>query len=102
MGDSMTRGPEGKLQDMVLKFLRSKGAWCMKVQAGPGVPKGTADIFFCKEGAYGFIEVKAHKNSPYQVGQKEFLAKMSDWSWAKAVCVENWPEVKKELTEWLK
>jgi len=93
---------EAKLQADILKWLRSKGAWCMKVQAAPGVPKGTADIFFCKEGFYGFIEVKAHKNSAYQAGQKEFIAKMDEWSWARSVYAENWAEAKKELAECLR
>lgn len=65
--------------------------------AGPGVPTGTSDIFFCLEGFYGFIEVKASKKAGWQPLQLEFLAKMADWSWAKAVYPENWPDVKEEL-----
>lgn len=61
------------------------------------IPNGTADIFFCKEGFYGFIEVKSSKTATFRPLQLEFLAKMNDWSWAKAVYPENWPNIRLEL-----
>lgn len=97
----MSKGPEAELQSAIVSFLKSKGCVTIKNQAGPGVPKGTADLVFFKEGFYGFIEVKAHKNSPFQIGQKEFLKKMDEWSFARAVYRENWSEVKQELSEML-
>ena len=69
----------------------------MKLKPGGGVPAGTADIFFCKEGFYGFIECKATKNSKVQLGQEPFISKMCAWSWAKFVYPENWQEIKIEL-----
>ncbi len=87
---------ESRLQSEIIKYLRSKHCFVMKC-GGAGVPTGTSDIFFCYEGFYGFIEVKRSKGSPFQPLQPEFLKKMHDWSWAKAVYPENWLEIKSEL-----
>jgi len=87
---------ESKLQSEIIRWLRSKKCFVMKC-GGAGVPTGTADVFFCCEGFYGFIEVKKSAKASFQPLQPEFLAKMDAWSWAKAVWPENWPEVKAEL-----
>lgn len=92
---------EKKLQGEILKFLRSKGCFVMKTTPGGGIPAGTADIFFCKEGFYGWIEVKKAKNAPHQPGQDAFIAKMGDWSWATFANPSNWPNIKEELEEML-
>lgn len=91
---------EKKLQSEIIKYLKSKGCFVMKC-GGAGVPTGTADVFFCIEGFYGFIEVKASKTSKFQPLQREFLEKMNNWSWAKAVYPENWLEAKAELDKML-
>ena len=88
---------EAQFQTKVIKYVRSKKCWAMKVKPGLGIPTGTADIFFCKEGFYGWMEVKAAKNSKKQPGQEQFVKKMDGWSWAKFVYPENWSEVKLEL-----
>lgn len=94
---------ESDFQTKVLRWLRSQGAWCMKVPASPGVPKGTSDIFGCKNSFYFFLECKASKNAKFQAGQKDFLAKMDDWSYAKAVWPgERWEAVQEELGEMLR
>lgn len=88
---------EKKLQTEVAQWLRSKGCFVMVIQPQAGIPSGTSDVFFCKEGFYGFIELKASKSSPFQPLQKEFISKIDKWSWAKAVWPANWPEIKSEL-----
>ncbi len=85
---------EQNLQTQILRWLRSKGCFVMKIQASPGVPQGTADIFFCKDGFYGFLEVKASKSAKKQPHQAEFIEKMDEWSFARFVWPENWPKVK--------
>lgn len=87
---------EAKLQSEVIKYLRGKHCFVMKC-GGAGVPTGTSDVFFCLEGFYGFIEVKAREKAPYQPLQKEFIEKMHEWSWAKAVWPDNWQEIQAEL-----
>ncbi len=91
---------EAKLQAEIIKYLRSKHCFVMKC-GGAGVPTGTSDVFFCLEGFYGFIEVKRAEKAPFQPLQAEFLQKMDDWSWAKAVYPENWLEVRQELENML-
>lgn len=88
---------ESDLQSKITKYLRSKGCYVIKTQAGPGVPRGCPDIIFLYEGFYGAIEVKASKTSRFQPLQKETIEKLDNWSWAKVVYPANWPEVKKEL-----
>lgn len=73
----------------------------MVIQPQAGIPTGTSDIFFCKEGFYGFIEVKASKTAKFQPLQKEFVEKMNDWSWARVIYPENWTAIKSELQELL-
>ena len=92
---------EGKLQQEIIKFLKSKGCFVMKTTPGGGVPTGTADIFFCIDAFYGWIEVKKAKNATHQPGQDQFIQKMDNWSWAKFVNPSNWEEVKAELSQML-
>lgn len=87
---------EKKLQSEIIKYLKSKGCFVMKC-GGSGVPTGTADVFFCIEGFYGFIEVKASAKAPFQPLQEHFLEKMNSWSWARAAWPANWEEIKGEL-----
>lgn len=57
---------------------------------------------FFYEGFYGMIETKKHANSPWRPGQKENIEFFNNWSWARGVWSENWPEIQKELDEILK
>lgn len=93
---------EATLQSKFIRFLKSKGCYVLKIQAGPGVPKGCPDVIAFYEGAWIAAEMKATKHSKYQPGQKETIAKLSEWSWCKAVYKENYDEIIEELTEWLK
>lgn len=87
---------ETKLQSEIIKYLKSKHCFVMKC-AGPGVPTGTSDLFFCLEGFYGFIEVKKSSKASFQPLQKEFVERINRWSWAMVVSPDNWIEVKQEL-----
>lgn len=86
----------------VIPWLKKQGCFVMKVQPGNGVPSATADCFFCKEGFYGWLEIKRAKNSQKRPGQDAFIKKMADWSYARFCYPSNWPEIKAELTEILK
>lgn len=92
---------EAKLQSDILKWLRANGFWAMKVKPGFGVPNGTADVFFCKEGFYGWLEVKAAKSAKKQLGQERFIEKMAAWSFGRFVWPENWPEVREEIKQFV-
>lgn len=89
---------ESDFDKLVVKYLKSRGCFVMKLTPGVGgVPVGVSDRVFFKEGFYGFIEVKKSAKAPFRPLQKEFLEKMHEWSWAKAVYPENWEDIKKEL-----
>lgn len=88
---------ESYFQGKVIKWLKEQGCYVIKNTANPGVPLGCPDVFFCKGKFYGFIEVKPSKSSKFQPLQKETVAKLDDWSYARVVHPENWEDVKKEL-----
>lgn len=92
---------EKDLQAKIIRKLKRKGAFVIKTQPGPGTPVGTADIFFCKEGFYGWIEVKRSKTAKFQPLQKEFLSKMDEWSWARVVYPDNYDATMLELDSML-
>lgn len=92
---------EQVLQTKIIRWLKSQGCFVMKIPATPGVPAGTADVFGCKEGFYFFLEVKASKSAKKQPHQQEFIDKMNEWSYARFVWPQNWPEVQSELKEML-
>ena len=93
---------ESVLQGKVIKWLKERGCYVIKNSAVSGVPTGCPDVVFFKERFYGFIEVKSSKGARFQPLQKETLAKLDAWSWAKVVYPENWEETQKELALILK
>lgn len=92
---------EKKTQQRLIKHLKRRGCFVMAITVVPGIPTGTPDVFFCKEGFYGFAEVKSSRTAKYRPLQKEQLKKLNDWSWAKAVYPENYDEIKEELDKLL-
>lgn len=91
---------ESDLQnDKVIPFLKKHGCFVMKLSPMMGIPRGTADIFFCKELLYGFLECKKSKDAKRQPGQAQFIKKMDDWAFARVVYPENWEEIKAELKD---
>lgn len=90
---------EKDFQKKVVQWLKKQGCFVMKTD--PSMHTGIADLFFCKEGFYGFIECKKSKTAKFRPGQKEFVDKMNDWSYATVAYPENWEQIKKELEEML-
>lgn len=89
---------EAKLQSEVMAFLKGLGCVVAKMQAGPGVPVGMSDVFWCCGRLYGFVEVKAAKDAHRQPGQEPFIRMMRAWGVpAYFVYPENWEQVKLEL-----
>lgn len=88
---------EKNFQQSVIRWLRSKGCVVLKYEANATTRAGVADVFFCKEGFYGFLECKKSKNSSLRPGQKQFIQKMNDWSYGAITYPENWDKVKTEL-----
>lgn len=90
---------ESVFQAKVIKWLKEQGCYVIKNSAVSGVPTGCPDLVFFKEGFYGFAEIKPKEKARFQPLQKETLAKLAAWSWAKAVYPENWDEIQKELVD---
>ena len=78
-------------EDTFISSLRKLG---YRVERGE---KGAAFIF--KEGFWGWIEFKQHKNSKARPGQKENVEWAQQNSWGSFVYEENKDEVLKELKE---
>lgn len=93
---------EKDFQAKVIKWLKSQGCIAIKYQQNATTKASFPDILFLKEGFWGAIECKKSKTSKFRPGQKEMVAKLDEWSWAKAVYPENWAEVQAELKEMLR
>ena len=92
---------EKDFQAKVISYLRSKGCVVLKYQQNATTRAGVADVFFCKEGFYGFLECKKSKNASLRPGQKQFIDKMNKWSYGAIIYPENFDKIKKELGELL-
>lgn len=90
---------ESKLQSDFLKDLRKLGYRCYKQQMNATTRAGTPDAFIFKEGFWGWIEFKQHKNSKARPGQKENVEWAKENSWGSFVYVENRDEVYNYLKE---
>lgn len=95
------RGPEGKFQDTVVKWLRAKGCRVVKNDPLIGRQKGIPDILFLKEGMWGMLEIKASKRAKKQPGQEEWVKWANENSYGAFCYPENWEKIKKELGEML-
>lgn len=93
---------EATFQSKVVKWLKSQGCVVLKYEQNATTHAGVADVFFCKEGFYGFIETKKSRNAKFQPLQKRFIEKMNEWSYGRVAYPENFDEIKKELRILLK
>lgn len=94
-GSNMTL--EKNIQSKFISDLRKSGYKCFKQQMNATTRAGTPDLFIFKEGFWGWIEFKQHKNSKARPGQKENVAWANENSWGSFVYEENKAEVLKYL-----
>lgn len=92
---------EIEIQQKLIRYLKSKGCWVIKLKPGLGIPVGSPDILALYEGWWGAFEVKATEKSKFQPLQKETLKKLDQWSYATAVYAENYEKVIAELEHML-
>lgn len=91
-------GQEAKLQSVVSRWLKSKGCYVIKANAGPGVPVGCPDLVaLIPGGGWVALEIKATANSKFQPLQKETVARLDEMYYSKVVHVDNWADIKAEL-----
>lgn len=90
---------EAKTQTKLIKYLKGKGCYVIKTRpdARGSVPVGCPDVFAFKEGFWAAFECKASLKAPYRPLQKETVAKLDEWSFARRVSHENLQDVIAEL-----
>jgi Holliday junction resolvase len=89
---------EPKLQAEIIKYLKSRGCYVIKHNAGAGVPVGCPDLSAYYDGAVIFIEVKQTAKSKFQPLQKETLIKLKEWfGYVYVAHNNNWHLIKQEL-----
>lgn len=63
---------------------------------------GVPDLAFWHIELVGFIEVKAHENSPFRPLQKPTIEKLQDMGiFVAVIYAENWDEYKEKFNLWL-
>ena len=90
---------EADFQKKVIAWLKKKGCLVLKYEQNATTRAGVADVFFCKEGFYGFIETKKSKTAKLRPGQKEFIEKIDGWSYGRICYPENFDIIKEELEQ---
>lgn len=95
----MSKTVEGKLQTKIIKWLKDRGAYVIKVRAAPGVPVGCPDIIFLFGSEWGAVEVKASPEAKYQPGQLQTLRWLGDMNNGNVFVAnpENWEDTKLQL-----
>lgn len=89
---------EQQLQSAIIKWLKSKGCYVIKAQAGPGVPVGCPDIIALIDGGgYIALEVKSSSSSKFQPLQKETIKKLDSMYFCRAVWPDNWSLIRSEI-----
>lgn len=88
---------EGNLKKQIIKFLKAKGCKVRVNEQNATTAAAFPDLTFYYEGFYGMIEVKKSAKARWRPGQKQAIEFWDDWSWARGVWPENWPEIKREL-----
>lgn len=93
---------EQQLQTKIINWLKKKGCYVIKAQAGPGVPVGCPDIIALFDGGgWVAIEVKATEKARFQPLQLQTVKKLNGMYFSRVVYPDNWKEVQKELADML-
>jgi Holliday junction resolvase-like predicted endonuclease len=91
---------ESQLQSKIIKHLHSLGCYTMKND--PRHRAGVPDLAFWHSDMVGFIEVKAHENSPFRPLQKPTIEKLQNMGiFVVVIYTENWEEYKEKFNLWL-
>lgn len=88
---------EARVQERLIKYLRSKGCYVIKTKPGVGIPVGCPDIIALYEGWWGAFEVKSSMAAPYKPLQRETIELLNGWSTCWRVYPENYDEVIAQL-----
>lgn len=90
---------ESEFQSKVIQYLKAKGCVVMKMPAGyQSIPTGFPDILALVDGG-GFLalEIKKDAKSRFRPLQRQWIKKLDEMFYARAVWPDVWDETKKEL-----
>lgn len=93
---------ESALQTKLANALRALGAKVIKQDPTIGRQKGIPDLLIIKNGWWGMVECKAHKNSKHQPLQDDWIRWAQDNSYGRFIYKENYEEALAELKELLR
>ena len=89
---------ESKFEQDFCTWLKRKGCYVIKNNAGPGVPKGTPDrTVLMPGGGWAMLEFKKNAKEKYQVLQEEQLTRLNGMWYAATVYPENEDLIKREI-----
>jgi Holliday junction resolvase len=89
---------ESKFEADFCVWLRRKGCYVIKNNAGSGVPKGTPDrTVLMPGGGWAMLEFKKSAHEKYQVLQKEQLERLKEMWYSASVYPENEAQIKAEI-----
>ena len=91
---------ESVFQAQVMKWLRSNGCFCWKMQQNATTQAGVSDILFLFLDSYGFIECKKSASAPLRPGQQEFLEAHKEHAFAEISYPEIFEETKLRLLDY--
>lgn len=90
---------ESDFQSKVIRWLKSRGCIALKYQQNATTVASIPDIVFFYKRRYGFLEVKRSATAKFRPGQKEKVAFLDKWSYARVVYPENFDKIKIEIME---
>lgn len=93
---------ESALQTKLANALRALGAKVIKQDPTIGRQRGIPDLLVLKDGWWGMLECKAHRNSPKRPGQQEWIDWCNSQSYGRFIYKENYDDILNELKEILK
>lgn len=93
---------ESKFERDFCTWLKRKGCYVIKNNAGAGVPKGTPDrTVLMPGGGWAMLEFKSSAKAPYKVLQEEQLARLKEMWYSATVYPENEAQIKDEIEHML-
>ncbi len=93
---------ESKFEQEFCTWLKRKGCYIIKNNAGVGVPVGTPDrTVLMPGGGWTMLEFKKSAKERFQPLQKEQLNRLNEMWHARAVYPENAAEIKAEIEQML-
>lgn len=97
---SPTRAPlESKFKKDFCNKLKKMNCTVLQYQQNATTVKGFPDTIWFYKKAYGFLEFKRSSFASFRPGQKEWIKRLSSWTFARVVYPENAEQILREIIE---